>query len=171
MNKNSEKKTAVYQCKHFEFDDNDPAGCGESWSWCHSLKSCKKECDIRYVYSQKFCPFYKKGPLRGRWVIGESEIREAKEIKKKKAAMKAAEEDKMPDDIKRNFENYATRYEAFLAYQELKDSRKCPYWFKDKHQKSAFVVDFDDWLWLPVSDNPACPIAWKKEYLGIDTEV
>lgn len=70
--------------------------------------------------------------------------------------------------VKRNFENYSTRHEAFLAYQELYDSRKCPYWFKDEHQKSAFVVDFDEWIWLPVSDSPKCPVNWKKEYLGTE---
>lgn len=73
--------------------------------------------------------------------------------------------------VKRNFENYSTRHEAYLAYKELCDSKKCPFWYEEDGVKAYFVVDFDEWIWLPVSDKPACPMSWKKEYLGIDRDV
>lgn len=72
------------------------------------------------------------------------------------------------NNVKRNFENYATRHEAYLAFNALE---KCPYWFENDGIKAYFAVDFDEWIWLPVSDNPRCPVEWKKEYLGITTEV
>lgn len=70
--------------------------------------------------------------------------------------------------MKRNFENYATRHEAYLAFKALE---KHPYWFEDDGIKAYIAVDFDEWIWLPVSENPAYPVAWRKEYLGITTEV
>ena len=162
--KSSEKKTSVYQCKHFEFDDDDPAGCGESWCWCHSPKSGKNVCDGRYIYSQKFCPFYEKGPFRGIWTIGEAELEEAEQFKQKYAAMKDMEEDKMSNGVKRNFENYKTRHEAYLAFKALK---KHPYWFVNDKIPAYIAVDFHEWLWLPVTDDPAYPLKWKREYLGV----
>lgn len=71
------------------------------------------------------------------------------------------------EKVKRNFENYATRHEAYLAFKALK---KHPYWFEDDGIKAYFAVDFHEWIWLPVSDSPKCPLSWKKEYLGIDDE-
>ena len=73
--------------------------------------------------------------------------------------------------VMRNFKNYATRHEAYLAYKALCDSGKCPYWLEDDGIKAWFVVDFDEWIWLPVSDERGCPKKWKKEYLGIDREL
>lgn len=32
------------------------------------------------------------------------------------------------ENVKRNFENYSTRHEAYLAFKALK---KHPYWFED----------------------------------------
>lgn len=72
------------------------------------------------------------------------------------------------DKLKRNFENYSNRHEAYLAFKALK---KHPYWFEDDGIKAYFAVDFDEWIWLPESDNPACPVEWKKDYLGIDRAV
>lgn len=37
----------------------------------------------------------------------------------------------MENNVKRNFENYATRHDAYLAYKELCDSGKYPYWLED----------------------------------------
>ena len=72
------------------------------------------------------------------------------------------------DKLKRNFENYSNRHKAYLAFKALK---KHPYWFEDDGIKAYFAVDFDEWIWFPESDNPACPVEWKKDYLGIDREV
>ena len=74
----------------------------------------------------------------------------------------------MTNNVKRNFENYANRHEAYLAFNALE---KCPYWFEDDGIKAYFAVDFDEWIWLPVSDSPKCPVEWKKEYLGITRAV
>ena len=75
------------------------------------------------------------------------------------------------EKVKRNFENYSTRHEAYLAYKKLYDSKKCPYWFEDDGIKAYIAVDFHEWIWLPVSDSPKCPVEWKKEYLGITVEI
>ena len=83
MNNKIEKKVAVFECKYFEFDDDDPAGCGDSWTWCHCDTSGRNTCDCKYIYAQKFCPHYKKGKLRGKWVIGEAEKQSVKDFLKK----------------------------------------------------------------------------------------
>ena len=75
------KKTAVYECEHYEFDNDDPSGCGESWSWCHNEKSGRRECNCVRIYAQQFCPFYKKGMLRGKWVIDETDKAAAEKFK------------------------------------------------------------------------------------------
>lgn len=56
---------------------------------------------------------------------------------------------------KRNFENYKTRREAHLAYDELCKTRKTPIWIKGDEDKIpfAFVIDFNDWVWLPVNES------------------
>ena len=74
------KMEKVYECAYFEFDNNDPAGCGESWCWCHSRESKTRYCESDFIYAQQFCPFYKKGKLRGSWVVGEDEIEAGKKF-------------------------------------------------------------------------------------------
>ena len=76
------KKVAVHECANFEFDNDDPAGCGESWAYCHSPASGRYECGCRHIYAQQFCPFYKAGKLRGIWMISEAEIESAKRFVK-----------------------------------------------------------------------------------------
>lgn len=76
-------KEAVYLCQYWEYDDDDPAGCGESWSWCHNKKSGRRECGCGRTYAMQFCPFYKKGQLAGEWVIDDNDKRAAQEFKKK----------------------------------------------------------------------------------------
>lgn len=76
-------KEAVYLCKYWEHDDNDPSGCGETWQWCHSEKSGRRECECKRTYAMQFCPFYKKGKLAGKWVIDDVDKQAAEEFKKK----------------------------------------------------------------------------------------
>ena len=72
--------------------------------------------------------------------------------------------------VKRNFENYRNRHEAFLAFDSLKSPCR-PYWFADDGIKAYIAVEFDEWLWLPVQDSPAYPVEWKKVYIqGFDEE-
>lgn len=52
--------------------------------------------------------------------------------------------------MKRNFENYKTRHEAYLAYKALKP---IPHWFEDDGIPAFIVVDFSEWLWLPVRES------------------
>jgi len=58
-------------------------------------------------------------------------------------------------NIKRNFENYATKREAFLAYEELEKNHKTPIWLHGAEDKIPFaiVIDFNDWIWLPVNES------------------
>jgi len=76
-------KEAVYRCKHWELYDDDPAGGGESWSWCHNpARRDSRECDCARIYAQQFCPYYKKGKLAGKWVINDADKKAAEEFKK-----------------------------------------------------------------------------------------
>ena len=68
-----EDRTEVYVCEYFEYDDNDLSGYGGTWTFCHNEKSGRKECNCGTIYAQQFCPFYKKGKLRGKWVIDETD--------------------------------------------------------------------------------------------------
>ena len=61
----------------------------------------------------------------------------------------------MPDKVKRNFDNYATRRDALLAFENLPQK---PIWFSDYDPKAYFAVDFDEWLWLPENMEWACPL-------------
>lgn len=74
-------KEAVYLCKYWEHDDNDPSGCGESWQWCNCEKSGRRECGCKRTYAMQFCPFYKKGKLAGRWVIDDVDKEAAKKFR------------------------------------------------------------------------------------------
>ena len=40
----------------------------------------------------------------------------------------------MPSKVKRNFENYATKREAFIAYEELAKNHKTPIWLHGGQQ-------------------------------------
>ena len=57
--------------------------------------------------------------------------------------------------VKRNFENYTTRREAFLAYEELCNEHKTPIWIHGDESDIpyAIVIDFEDWIWLPVNES------------------
>lgn len=74
-------KESVYLCKYWEYDDNDPSGCGESWSRCHSEKSGRSECGCGRTYAMQFCPFYEKGKLAGKWVIDDEDKEAAKKFR------------------------------------------------------------------------------------------
>lgn len=77
--KKSPKKTRVYECAHYEFDYDDLG----KWHWCHNRDIPCQECNVgRGFYCQKFCPGYKKGKLKGSWVISDWEKEEAEEFKK-----------------------------------------------------------------------------------------
>ena len=52
----SEKKYTFHSCKHFEYEYD---GYGK-YCWCHNPKSNKRECDVKYTFCMKFCPYYKK---------------------------------------------------------------------------------------------------------------
>ena len=75
-------KEAVYVCRYWEYDDDDPAGCGESWSWCHNKESGRRECGCRRTYAMQFCPFYKKGKLAGKWVVDDADKQAAEKFKR-----------------------------------------------------------------------------------------
>ena len=49
----------------------------------------------------------------------------------------------------RNFERFKTRHEALLAYREL---HPVPLWIPTDGILCAEVVSFDDWLWLPQTE-------------------
>ena len=75
------KTVAVYECAHFEADDSPYAG--DHSSYCNSSASGRYECGCKYVYAQKYCPFYKAGRLRGEWVVSEAEIEAARKLKRR----------------------------------------------------------------------------------------
>ena len=71
--------------------------------------------------------------------------------------------------IIRNFEQYKTRREAFLAYEELGNNHKTPIWItSDEYDiPVAVVVDFNDWIWLPVNESQKYKESeYVKNYLG-----
>lgn len=75
----------------------------------------------------------------------------------------------MSEKVKRNFENYATKREAFLAYEELEKNHKTPIWLHGDEDKIPFatVIDFHDWIWLPVNeDSQYKESECVKKYLG-----
>ena len=78
--KTKPKKTKVYACYHNEFDCDDLG----KYCWCHNSDIPDRECNAgRGFYCQQFCPGFKKGNLRGSWVISDWEKEEAEEFKKK----------------------------------------------------------------------------------------
>lgn len=72
------KKKSVYECAHFVYEYDDLG----KYRWCYNEKSGTNECDCDRIYAQQFCPFYKKGKLRGKWVISDEDIKAAEEFKK-----------------------------------------------------------------------------------------
>jgi len=72
------KETAVYECKHFEYEYDDLG----KYCWCHNEESGRQMCDCHRIYAQQFCPFYEKGKLRGKWVIDESDMEAARKFVK-----------------------------------------------------------------------------------------
>ena len=72
------KKESVYVCKCAEYYYDDYV----KFTVCHSKKSKIQICDCKWIYAQQFCPFYEKGELRGKWVIGDEEKLAAEEFKK-----------------------------------------------------------------------------------------
>jgi len=79
--KNPEKKTRVrvYECAHYEYDCDDLG----KYCWCHNRDIPDRECNVgRGYYCQQFCPGYKKGELKGSWVISDWEKADAEEFKK-----------------------------------------------------------------------------------------
>ena len=81
MGKNDKKKKVqVYECEHYEYDYDDLG----KYHWCHNQHIPSRECTVGTgIYCQKFCPGYKKGNLRGSWVISNWEKKDAEEYKKK----------------------------------------------------------------------------------------
>lgn len=77
----SEKKSAreaVYECAHFEYEYDDLG----KYRLCRNRESDRAECNCDYIYAQQFCPFYKKGKLRGKWIISDADKQAAEEFKK-----------------------------------------------------------------------------------------
>lgn len=77
--KKTERKTKVYECYHYEFDYD--AVC--KYFICHNIDIPGYECKVwsNSIYCQQFCPGYKKGNLRGEWVIADWEKRDAEKFK------------------------------------------------------------------------------------------
>ena len=71
--------------------------------------------------------------------------------------------------IIRNFEQYKTRREAFLAYEELRKNHKTPIWMHGDEDKIPFaiVIDFNNWIWLPVNESQQYKGSeYVEKYLG-----
>ena len=76
-----EKKTKVYECAYFEYDCDDLG----KYCFCHNLDIPGHECTVPSsgIYCQKVCPGYKRGKLRGEWVVSDWEKKEAEAYKVK----------------------------------------------------------------------------------------
>ena len=67
----------------------------------------------------------------------------------------------------RNLDQHKTRHDAFVAYKALCDGQNTPIWIDDDNIPCAVVIDFDDWLWLPVKTKQAYNISqYCEQYLG-----
>ena len=76
--KKKAKKTRVYECAHYEYDYDDLG----KYCWCHNSDIPDRECNVgRGFYCQQFCPGYKKGELKGSWVISDWEKEEVEEYR------------------------------------------------------------------------------------------
>lgn len=74
----SDNKTKVYECAHYEYEYDG----FDKYAWCHCQESCHRECPAKQIYSMQFCPCYKQGNLRGKWVVSENEIEIAEDFRK-----------------------------------------------------------------------------------------
>lgn len=75
----------------------------------------------------------------------------------------------MSEKVKRNFENYATKREAFLAYEELEKNHKTPIWIHGDEDNIPFaiVIGFHDWIWLPDNESQQYKESeYVEKYLG-----
>lgn len=73
------KKTRVYECAYYEFEYDDFG----KYCICHNQNIPRNECNVgRGFYCQQFCPGYRKGRLRGTWVISDWEKADAEEFRK-----------------------------------------------------------------------------------------
>ena len=70
------KKVQVYECDHYEYEYDDLG----KYSWCHSRDIDCRECKFEHIYAQQVCPCYKKGKLRGEWIPGSNELKEAEDF-------------------------------------------------------------------------------------------
>ena len=70
------KDVPIYECAYFEYEYDDLG----KYCWCHNRESGRRECHCGYIYAQQFCPFYKKGDLRGKCDIGQQEIEAAQKF-------------------------------------------------------------------------------------------
>lgn len=100
----SGKKTRVYECAYFEYDCDDLG----KYCFCHNLDIPGHECTVtgRGIYCQKGCTGYKKGKLRGAWVISDWEKKELRELKmklKKESAEREACERALYEHLKKKY--------------------------------------------------------------------
>ncbi len=79
----TERKTKVYECYHYEFEYDDFG----KYFICHNIDIPGHKCKVsgNSIYCQQFCPGYKKGNLRGEWVIADWEKEEVEKLKAKLA--------------------------------------------------------------------------------------
>lgn len=103
--KKAPKKTKVYKCAYYEYEYDDLG----KYCWCHNGKMPRNECNVvgKGFYCQQFCPGYKKGNLKGSWVISDWEKDEAKKFKAKmvnEAKQKEAEERALLKYLKEKYE-------------------------------------------------------------------
>jgi hypothetical protein len=64
--------------------------CGELNVWCRSPDHGGGTCDCgNYVFTQQFCPYFRRGKLRGKWEPGSLELECAEEYKKNLEKKKA----------------------------------------------------------------------------------
>ena len=103
--KKTKKGTNVYECYHYEFEYDDFG----KYFICHNINIPGHECKVRRnsPYCQQFCPGYKKGNLRGKWVIADWEKEEVEKFKAKlaqEAKDRETKERAMLDYLKAKYE-------------------------------------------------------------------
>ena len=103
--KKAEKETKVYECYHYEFEFDDFG----KYFICHNINIPGHECKVmrNSPYCQQFCLGYKKGNLRGKWVIADWEKEEVEKFKAKlaqEAKDRETKERAMLDYLKAKYE-------------------------------------------------------------------
>lgn len=73
-----DNKTKVYECAHYEFECDDLG----KYCWCNNTGMPNRNCELEYIYCHQFCPGYKKGKLRGAWVVSADEIKVAENFRR-----------------------------------------------------------------------------------------